>query len=121
MIARTRINQQQMRYFAAGICGLMAVFILSHWLRWLFSNGKSSKHPIRLLSRFVGIPELFLLDLLTICYTCRIVRNVLVRKVSGFTSSGHALVVTCYVAINLAITFTNVQISPSSIANRCGW
>lgn len=48
-------------------------------------------------------------------------RNLLVRKVPGFTSSGHVLVVASYVAINLALTFTNVQITSASIANRCGW
>lgn len=49
------------------------------------------------------------------------VRNLLVRKVPGFTSSGHALVVAAYVAINFSLTFTNVQITAASIANRCGW
>lgn len=49
-------------------------------------------------------------------------RNLLVRKVPGFTSSGHVLVVAAYVAINVAVTFTNVQMEPINIiAKRFGW
>ncbi|KAK7723173.1 hypothetical protein SLS63_008946 [Diaporthe eres] len=38
-----------------------------------------------------------------------------------FTSSGHALLVASYLAVNIAVTFTNVTLVYSSIANRCGW
>ncbi|CAN8106228.1 unnamed protein product [Discula destructiva] len=100
--ARTRVNQQQMRYFAAGVCGLIAVFILAHWLRVLFNKlSTSPKNPLRTVSRFV--------------------RNLLVRSFPGLPSTGHALVVAAYLAMNLALTFTNVTIKASSIANRCGW
>ncbi|KAF3760842.1 hypothetical protein M406DRAFT_343011 [Cryphonectria parasitica EP155] len=84
MLIRTQKNQQQLRRYAAGICGLMTIFIVTHWLRL-------------------------------------ILRNLLVRKVPGFTSSGHVLVVVAYVAINLSLTLTNVTMSISGIANRCGW
>ncbi|KAJ4419243.1 hypothetical protein N0V82_005046 [Gnomoniopsis sp. IMI 355080] len=100
--ARTLTNRQQLRYFAAGICGLMAIFIITHWLRVVFNKlSTPSKNPVRSASRLV--------------------RNVLVRKFPGFPSSGHALVVATYVAINFAVTFTNVNISVGGIANRCGW
>ncbi|KAJ4395932.1 hypothetical protein N0V93_000148 [Gnomoniopsis smithogilvyi] len=100
--ARTLTNRQQLRYYAAGICGLMAVFIITHWLRVVFNKlSPSSKNPVRSASRLV--------------------RNLLVRKFPGFPSSGHALVVAAYVATNLAVTFTNVDISVGGIANRCGW
>lgn len=57
--ARLRVNQQQLRYFAAGICALMGLFIVFHWIRYLFnrasSKSKSSPgvayYPFRLLSR----------------------------------------------------------------------
>lgn len=48
-------------------------------------------------------------------------RSVFVRKVPGFTSSGHAVVVVVYVVINIALTFTNMDITLSNMANRCGW
>lgn len=56
--ARLRVNQQQLRYFAAGICGLMGLFIVFHWIRFLFNRANSSNrsnsgitYPFRLLSR----------------------------------------------------------------------
>ncbi|KAI3393953.1 hypothetical protein diail_3432 [Diaporthe ilicicola] len=106
--ARLRVNQQQLRYLAAGICALMGLFIVFHWIRYVF-NKANSKHrspssvayPFRLISRNA--------------------RKLLVRKIPGFTSSGHALLVAAYLAINIAVTFTNVTLVYSSIANRCGW
>ncbi|PSR98996.1 ferric reductase NAD binding domain-domain-containing protein [Coniella lustricola] len=101
-IIRTQQNQQQLRYFAAAICGLIAVFILSHWLHLLLNHrSPQSNNPVRAITRKV--------------------RKILIRKVTGLTSSGHALVVASYVAINLSLTFTNVTISISGVANRCGW
>lgn len=51
-------------------------------------------------------------------------RNILVRKVPGFKSAGHALLVTAYVALNIAVSFTNftkVELSMGSLASRFGW
>lgn len=54
-IARIKTNQQQLRYFAAAICGLMAVFIVSHWLRAIFNKkSPSSGNYARRISRYVG-------------------------------------------------------------------
>jgi len=33
--ARKLANEEQMRIYAASLCGLIAVFILFHWTRWL--------------------------------------------------------------------------------------
>lgn len=50
------------------------------------------------------------------------VRNLLVRKVPGFKSAGHALVTVAYVAINASIAFTNVDLSSmGGVAHRFGW
>lgn len=56
--ARLRVNQQQLRYFAAGICALMGLFIVLHWIRYLFNKATSKSrsnsgiaYPFRLLSR----------------------------------------------------------------------
>lgn len=43
------------------------------------------------------------------------------RKVPGFKSAGHAILVAAYVAVNLAIIFTNIDISMGSLGNRFGW
>lgn len=103
--ARTRVNQQQLQYYAAGICGLMGIFIIFHWIRYVFNKSTSrrtaSTNPFRVVSRNV--------------------RNLLVRKVPCFPSSGHALLVAAYLGINLALTFTNIEIIYVNIANRCGW
>lgn len=56
--ARTRVNQQQLRYYAAGICGLMGIFIIFHWVRYLFNKSTSKRtgvtHPFVVLSRQVS-------------------------------------------------------------------
>lgn len=50
------------------------------------------------------------------------VRHVLTHRVPGFTSNGHALLVTAYVGINIALTVTNIKwTSLMGIANRLGW
>ena len=52
----------------------------------------------------------------------RIFQRILIRKVKGFTSTGHVLVVAAYIAINAIIMFTDVDWSlPSNIARRFGW
>lgn len=32
---RTYINEQHMRFFAAALCGFLAIFIVAHWVRKL--------------------------------------------------------------------------------------
>lgn len=49
-------------------------------------------------------------------------RRLLIRKVPGFNSAGHALTVTAYVVINVAICFTNIDLSSAgNFASRAGW
>lgn len=51
--ARTHVNQQQMRYYAAAMCGLVGIVIVSHWAR-VVSNKlipSSKPNPIRSTSR----------------------------------------------------------------------
>ena len=50
------------------------------------------------------------------------IRRLFIRKVPGFNSAGHALVVTAYVGINAAVLFTNVDLSKAgNIGSRTGW
>ena len=52
----------------------------------------------------------------------RAARSVLIRKFPGFSSNGHVLLVTAYVGINAALTFTGVDLtSGGSLGNRFGW
>ena len=43
------------------------------------------------------------------------------RKVPGFKSAGHAILVAAYATINLAIMFTNIDSSLGNLGNRFGW
>jgi hypothetical protein len=49
------------------------------------------------------------------------VRNLLVRRLPGFKSAGHGLLVFGYVAINAVVAFSNVDISLPNFAARFGW
>ncbi|KAK3316679.1 ferric reductase NAD binding domain-containing protein [Apodospora peruviana] len=101
-------TEKMMKIFAASICGLIAVFLVFHWTRWLcvkverkWKGASALGHPFVMVSRRV--------------------RNVLVRKIPGFKSAGHALLVAVYVAINATIMLTNLDISMGNVAARCGW
>ncbi|KAK4100057.1 hypothetical protein N658DRAFT_516945 [Parathielavia hyrcaniae] len=106
---RQVVTERMMEYYAAGICGLVALFVVLYWTRWLWARREGSHRTVGRL----GLPFV----------ACsRLLRNLLIRKVPGFKSAGHAIVVTAYVAINAAITFTNVPGNPlSSLAHRFGW
>lgn len=49
--ARQIVIDRMMRYFAAGICGLIAVFVVFHWARWLCVKIERSKTPAGVLGR----------------------------------------------------------------------
>ncbi|KAL2162392.1 hypothetical protein VTH06DRAFT_7305 [Thermothelomyces fergusii] len=76
---RQVLSERLMRYYAAAICGLVAVFVVFHWTHWALT------------------------------------RSLLIRKVPGFKSAGHAMVTVVYVAINASIAFTNVDFSSMRI------
>ncbi|KAK3682147.1 ferric reductase NAD binding domain-containing protein [Podospora appendiculata] len=107
--ARLAATEKSVKYWAAGICGLIGIFIVFHWTRWLCVKLARSWKPAAMLERpFVLIG--------------RYGRNILIRKVPGFSSAGHALLVSAYVAINVACTFTNLDTSSqSNYAARFGW
>ncbi|KAB5515238.1 ferric reductase NAD binding domain-containing protein [Coniochaeta sp. 2T2.1] len=105
---RQRVAEQQMRYFAAGICGLIAIFVILHWTRALYSRITRSSSSTPLAAPFSAIT--------------RATRRLLIRKVPRFNSGGHALLVTAYVGINAAVCFTNADLkSLGNVAARFGW
>lgn len=105
---RTALTHGVLKYYAAGICGLIGVFVLFHWTRWLCVRLETSKKPLGVLGRpFVT--------------TSRLTRNLLVRKIPGFSSAGHALLVTAFMALNLMAMFLRVDGGMTNYAARFGW
>ncbi|KAK5661684.1 hypothetical protein OQA88_9784 [Cercophora sp. LCS_1] len=108
---RKLLNERQMKIYAASLCGLLAIFILFHWTRWLVTKHERSSKSGQ--GSGLGKP---------VVRASRLVRNVLVRKAPGFKSAGHAFLVTAYVGINLAVTFTNLDTSSmSTCGSRFAW
>ncbi|KAK4229419.1 putative ferric reductase transmembrane component [Podospora fimiseda] len=107
--ARRAKSEEALTYYVAGLCGLIGVFVLFHWSRWLCVKLETSNKPLGALGRpFVAIS--------------RLTRNLLVRRVAGFNSAGHALLVTAYIGLNLMAMFLNVSnASMSNYASRFGW
>lgn len=48
---RQLVTDRMMRYFAAGLCGLIALFVVFHWARWLCVKVERSKKFAGLLGR----------------------------------------------------------------------
>jgi hypothetical protein len=48
---RQAVIERLMKYYAAGICGLIAIFVLFHWTRWLCAKRERSKGTAETLSR----------------------------------------------------------------------
>ncbi|KAK3394887.1 ferric reductase NAD binding domain-containing protein [Podospora didyma] len=107
--ARQIKTERMMSMYAAGLCGLIAIFVIFHWTRVLFVKVQRSWKPAVALERpFV--------------MATRLGRNVLVRKVPGFKSAGHALLVTVYLATNIAVMFSSMDSSViATYASRFGW
>lgn len=94
--------------YAASLSALIGVFILAHCLRFIFvrSGWSRSRNPI----------------LLPFIATTRIARKIFVRNLPGFTSVGHAVVVTIYAALNILFSFYRIDYSkPTDLCSRFGW
>ena len=126
--ARQRKNEHMMIMYATALCCLIALFVVFHWTRWLCLGAERSWRPLATLGRpFVAIeryvgPYSCPVTVCTDGLYARFVRNFLVRKVPGFKSAGHALLVTTYVVANVVVGFTNVDVSSKgTLASRFGW
>jgi hypothetical protein len=125
---RQMIVERQMKYFAAGICGLIAIFVILHWTRALYSRiARSSRSSMPLAAPFSALtrwvrPEGFVEKRTQLIPFLRATRRLLIRKVPRFNSGGQALLVAAYVGINAAVCFTNVDLkSMGNVAARFGW
>ncbi|KAI1821403.1 ferric reductase NAD binding domain-containing protein [Xylaria intraflava] len=102
--ARLKVNLQIMTYYAISLAILMAIFILGHWVRHLALG----------LSRF----KIFY----PIAGLSRVVRRICLRTLPGFASTGHAIVVIIYVALNGLFSFYRIDYSKlSNVSARLGW
>ncbi|KAI1270771.1 ferric reductase NAD binding domain-containing protein [Xylariaceae sp. FL1019] len=105
MARRQKVNVEILTYYAASLVAVMAIFILGHWIRYFVGRRKSQTS---ILYPFLSVT--------------RISRKALLRKIPGFTSIGHALVVTIFVALNATFSFCRVDTSKASnFASRFGW
>ncbi|KAI9167545.1 S-adenosylmethionine mitochondrial carrier protein [Paramyrothecium foliicola] len=100
---RAEMNNESLMAFLGAILALMTVAVLLHWVRRA-GHRLGTKKPATLVA------------------ISRRVRNISNRKVPGLPSAGHSLVVFLYVAINVIITFTNLEYSNplSNLGSRTG-
>ncbi|KAL8392433.1 hypothetical protein RB595_002577 [Gaeumannomyces hyphopodioides] len=109
---REQMNFQVATNYAAFLASIVGVFIILHWSRYLAT---AAQQPAKTPSfpRFISLPFV---------RVSRMLRNLLLRKIPGFHSSGHGVLVSIYVAVNVAMIFTNIDLSrTSNLAARCGW
>ncbi|OTA98741.1 hypothetical protein M426DRAFT_28159 [Hypoxylon sp. CI-4A] len=108
LLARQKVNVELLTQYAASLSALIGVFIITHWLRFIFVKlgWSGTRNPI--LLPFVAIS--------------RAARKIFVRNLPGFTSVGHAILVLGYAGLNVLFSFYRVDYSQSTnIASRFGW
>ncbi|EFX01008.1 ferric reductase transmembrane component 5 [Grosmannia clavigera kw1407] len=98
-------NLKLARYFAAGICGIIAVFVILHWTRIIYKKLGSKG---RVFSPIVAIT--------------RRVRRQLLRSVPVYPSAGHLVVLIAFYVIHLACTFVHFNRDDTEAwGKRLGW
>ncbi|KAK1997797.1 ferric reductase like transmembrane component [Colletotrichum falcatum] len=108
---RSRMNHEAVTYYASALAAIMGVFIVFHLTRLLAQKtGLASRLP------FAAKPFVFV---------SRIIRRVSVRKVPFLPSTGHAVVATIYVVVNIVLVLTHIDTSTlpylSVVGARAGW
>ncbi|KAL6700406.1 ferric reductase NAD binding domain-containing protein [Trichoderma pleuroticola] len=107
-VHREELNHRQMYAFIGAIAGLAAIFIFFHLGRRLAQKSNIGKKGVSALAALSRKP-----------------RNVLLRTAPGLPSRGHAILVFFYLAINIIVTFTDIDNSVitmnSNLAARAAW
>ncbi|KAI9642150.1 hypothetical protein NHQ30_008952 [Ciborinia camelliae] len=105
---RRQNNFNSVKFFAAGMAGIIVLFIISKCIRFIYLR-YFSRNRSPLLKGPVAIT--------------RLSRSILLRRIWGFTSVGHFVVFIIYVATLLSVSFCNVNEWDSwkNIAKRLGW
>ncbi|KAI1126535.1 ferric reductase transmembrane component 5 [Nemania abortiva] len=112
--AKQLANERQLRILAGVVSGVIALFIIHHWIQVLYARtrrSRSSPQPAgssAVVSRFIA--------------SSRYIRRILVKGRTGFPSTGHALLVLAYVIVNVLLMFTHLDYSKLNLyAARAGW
>ncbi|KAF4979832.1 hypothetical protein FZEAL_4048 [Fusarium zealandicum] len=104
---RTRMNYESMAVFAGAITGLFCLFTISHLVRRVGAELGASRRPNIVTAFF------------------RNIRAASLQEFLGLPSGTHLIIITAYLAINLIITFTNLDNTNmpllSNLASRTGW
>jgi hypothetical protein len=120
-----KANQLMAAYFAAAMLGLVALFTCADMVSVVLQNHKATSHGTLMKQVVLLIRCHSLFSCSSISWTKsrdRNVRSVLLRKVPGFTSLGHALVFSVYLGINIILIFQGLNFSvPSHAGKRLGW
>ncbi|TFB04152.1 Ferric reductase transmembrane component 4 [Trichoderma ghanense] len=105
---REALNHRQMYAFIGSMVGLAAIFICFHLGRRIAQKSNAGKKGVSTLAALSRKP-----------------RNVLLRTAPGLPSRGHAILVFLYLAVNIIITFTDIDNSVmkmnSNLASRAAW
>jgi hypothetical protein len=123
-VLRQKNNENAAGFFTVGIVGMIILFMIFHCIRYVFNNCKSKKgNPTALrvpftIARYLSFFTLNKLRLMNV----RSTRSLLIRKVPGFTSAGHALIFVGWFAICTSTAFVNIDWSTlNGWAKRLGW
>ncbi|KAL2065517.1 hypothetical protein VTL71DRAFT_3187 [Oculimacula yallundae] len=103
------LSQESAEHYAIAIAGIIAIFTLFHWSRFLYSrySSKSVKQSGFMKAQVA---------------VTRAVRSVLTHRVPGFTSIGHSVLVTLFILLNILFLFINMEFnSVIPFAKRLAW
>ncbi|KAI0107018.1 ferric reductase NAD binding domain-containing protein [Nemania sp. FL0031] len=112
--AKQLSNERALKILAGVISGVLALLIINHWVRVLYVRARrcrSNPQPTgssALASRFMSFS--------------RYIRRTLIKGRAGFPSTGHAILVSAYVVVNVLLMFTHLDYSKLNLfAARAGW
>ncbi|KAK6070246.1 ferric reductase like transmembrane component [Seiridium cupressi] len=106
--ARQAASELALEYYAAALCGIIAIFIIGHWTRLLVNKRKVPGGLAKAMSPLAAVSRAF--------------RRIFIRKLPGFSSAGHGVLYTVYVALNVGLSFFGLDTSrTTNFAARFGW
>ncbi|KAH7266621.1 ferric reductase NAD binding domain-containing protein [Fusarium solani] len=104
---RKQMNFESMAIFAGAMAGLFCLFAFPHLLRRIGAGLGASRKP-NVVTRFF-----------------RKVRSACLQELPWIPSGAHLILITAYLAINVIVTFTNLDNQNmsllSNVASRTGW
>ncbi|KAI1753038.1 ferric reductase NAD binding domain-containing protein [Xylaria castorea] len=112
--AKQLANERTLRILATVLSSFIGLVILCYWIRVLYIRARGSRSYSQLTSSFVLVSRFIRWS--------RYIRRFLINRRAGFPSTGHALVVLAYIAVNVILIFTNLDYSKLNFyAARAGW